>query len=192
MDPRDCELDEHSAESLEAAGSKTARKNVEILTGYSTAEPEGSDRKIDLRFLVSPVEIIGSERVEGVKIVRNELHKGDDGVVRPEPTDITDTIPCGLVFRSIGYRGVPLEGVPFDEKGGVDPQRGRPDRRWRRVRRGLDQARAQRDHRHQQARRAGDRRRVLEDVAAGRLLEPSRRRPGLARAAARPSASPTT
>src|SRR5215210_1181196 len=45
VDPRDCELDEHSAESLETAGSKTARKNVEILTGYSTDEPEGSERK---------------------------------------------------------------------------------------------------------------------------------------------------
>jgi len=124
VDPRDCELDEHSAESLEADGSKTARKNVEILTGYSTDEPQGSERRIDLRFLVSPVEILGSERVEGVRIVRNELHRGDDGVVRPEPTDITDTIPCGLVFRSIGYRGVPLEGVPFDDRRGVVPNQG--------------------------------------------------------------------
>ncbi|HLM27716.1 MAG TPA: FAD-dependent oxidoreductase [Thermoleophilaceae bacterium] len=124
VDPRDCELDEHSAESLEADGSKTARKNVEILTGYSTDEPQGSERRIDLRFLVSPVEILGSERVEGVRIVRNELHRGDDGVVRPEPTDITDTIPCGLVFRSIGYRGVPLKGVPFDDRRGVVPNQG--------------------------------------------------------------------
>jgi len=124
VDPRDCELDEHSAESLETQGSMTARKNVEILTGYSTTEPKGSDRRIDLRFLVSPVEILGSERVEGVRIVRNELHRGDDGVVRPEPTDLTDVIPCGLVFRSIGYRGVPLDGVPFDERRGVIPNEG--------------------------------------------------------------------
>jgi len=124
VDPRDCELDEHSAESLETQGSMTARKNVEILTGYSTTEPKGSDRRIDLRFLVSPVEILGTERVEGVRIVRNELHRGDDGVVRPEPTDLTDVIPCGLVFRSIGYRGVPLDGVPFDERRGVIPNEG--------------------------------------------------------------------
>ena len=106
------------------------------------------------------MEIIGSERVEGVKIVRNELHKGDDGVVRPEPTDITDTIPCGLVFRSIGYRGVPLEGVPFDEQAGVIPNEGGRIGGGRRVRGGLDQARPQRDHRHQQARRPGDGRRA--------------------------------
>jgi len=121
VDPRDCELDEHSAESLETEGTKTARKNVEILTGYSTSEPTGSERRIDLRFLVSPVEILGDERVEGVRIVRNELHRGDDGVERPEPTDITDVIECGLVFRSIGYRGVPLDGVPFDERRAVIP-----------------------------------------------------------------------
>ncbi len=124
VDPRDCELDEHSAESLEAEGTKTARRNVEILTGYSTAEPAGSDRRIDLRFLVSPVEILGEERVEGVRIVRNELRRGDDGVMRPEPTDVTDVIECGLVLRSIGYRGVQLDGVPFDERRGVIPNEG--------------------------------------------------------------------
>jgi len=124
VDPRDCELDEHSAESLNTEGTKTARKNVEILTGYSTSEPTGSDRRIDLRFLVSPVEILGEERVEGVRIVRNELHRGDDGVERPEPTDMTDVIECGLVFRSIGYRGVPLDGVPFDERRAVIPNEG--------------------------------------------------------------------
>jgi ferredoxin/flavodoxin---NADP+ reductase len=117
VDPADCELDEHSAESLEGEGNITARKNVEILTGYSTAEPTGSEHEIHLRFLVSPVEILGSERVEGVRIVRNEL----DEAQRPRPTDITDTIECGLVFRSIGYRGVPLEGLPFDEQRAVIP-----------------------------------------------------------------------
>jgi ferredoxin--NADP+ reductase len=126
VDPADCELDEHSAQSLEGEGNMTARKNVEILTGYSTAQPSGSEHRIHLRFLVSPVEILGSEAVEGVRIVRNELHRGEDGVVRPEPTDLTDVIECGLVFRSIGYRGVPLDGVPFDEQGGVVPnERGR-------------------------------------------------------------------
>ena len=120
VDPADCELDEHSAQSLEGEGNITARKNVEILTGYSTAEPSGSEHKIHLRFLVSPVEILGSERVEGVRIVRNRL----DDAQRPQPTDITDTIDCGLVFRSIGYRGVPLEGVPFDEGKAVIPNEG--------------------------------------------------------------------
>ncbi|MDQ3587726.1 MAG: FAD-dependent oxidoreductase [Actinomycetota bacterium] len=124
VDPRDCELDVQSAESLEAEGTMTARKNVEILAGYSTAEPSESGRRIDLRFRVSPVEILGVERVEGVRTVRNELHRDDDGVIRPHATGITDVIECGLVFRSIGYRGVPLEGVPFDERRGVIPNDG--------------------------------------------------------------------
>jgi len=117
----DCELDPLSAESIEGDGHLTARKNVEILRDYSAKPPRGSDRRIVLRFLVSPVEILGDDRVEGIRIVRNELHRDDDGVLRPRPTDQTEELPCGLVFRSIGYRGVPLPGVPFDERRGVIP-----------------------------------------------------------------------
>ena len=74
-----------------------------------------------LRFLVSPVEIVGEGKVEAIRIVRNELHPDDDGSLRPRPTGQTEEIPCGLVFRSIGYRGVPLPGVPFDERSCVIP-----------------------------------------------------------------------
>ena len=42
------------------------------------------------------------------------------------PTDELEVIPCGIVFRSVGYRGVALPGVPFDEARGDDPERGRP------------------------------------------------------------------
>ena len=124
VDPKDCRLDPLSAESIEGEGNLTARRNVEILTGYSTREPVGRPRRIRLRFLVSPVEILGSERVEGIRIVRNELHRDDDGVLRPRPSGVTEELECGLVFRSIGYRGVPLPDVPFDERRGVIPNDG--------------------------------------------------------------------
>ncbi len=178
VDPADCELDEHSAESLEGKGNITARRNVEILTGYSTAEPTGSEHRIHLRFLVSPVEILGSERVEGVRIVRNELHRGADGRVRPEPTDISDVVECGLVFRSIGYRGVPLEGVPFDEQRAVIPNdAGRVSDThggtggeyvvgW--IKRGPSGIIGTNKRDAQETVDA-----LLEDVAAGRLLQPS-------------------
>ncbi len=124
VDPGDCELDPLSAESIEGEGHITARKNVEILRGYAAKEPTGKDRRIVLRFLVSPVEILGDARVEGIRIVRNELYPDDDGSLRPRPTEQTEEIPCGLVFRSIGYKGVPLPGVSFDERRGVVPNDG--------------------------------------------------------------------
>ena len=121
VEAQDCDLDPLSSEWLEAEASSTARKNVEILRDYSAREPVGRDRKIVLRFLVSPVEILGDGKVEAIRIVRNELYRADDGTLRPRATETTETIPCGLVFRSIGYKGVPLPGVPFDEAAGVIP-----------------------------------------------------------------------
>jgi ferredoxin--NADP+ reductase len=120
----DCDLDPLSAESIEGEGHLTARKNVEILRDYSATPPAGRERRIVLRFLVSPVEILGDGKVEGIRIVRNELHQEEDGSLRPRPTEQTEEIPCGLVFRSIGYRGVPLPGLPFDERKGVIPNDG--------------------------------------------------------------------
>ena len=126
VDAKDCELDPDSEASIAGEGHLTARKNVEILRDYSSREPVGKDRRIVLRFLVSPVEVLGEDKVEGVRIVRNELYRADDGSLRPRPTDATEEIPCGLVLRSIGYKGVPLPGLPFEERRGVIPNdRGR-------------------------------------------------------------------
>jgi len=122
VDPRDVEIDPLSREWLEGdEADATARKNVDILSGYSSREPAGKRRRIVLRFLVSPVEILGGERVEGIRICRNELQRDGSGALRARATDATDDLPCGIVFRSIGYKGVPLEGLPFDERLGVIP-----------------------------------------------------------------------
>jgi ferredoxin/flavodoxin---NADP+ reductase len=126
VDADDCRLDSLSAESIEGEGHLTARKNVEILTGYAQRRPSGKSKQITLRFLVSPVEIVGDDKVEAIRIVRNELQPSEDGSLRARPTDSIETIPCGLVFRSIGYRGVPLPDLPFDERRGTIPnERGR-------------------------------------------------------------------
>jgi ferredoxin--NADP+ reductase len=124
VDPRDMELDEHSRLAIEAEGELTHRRNVEILTGYSQAEPTGRPKRIELRFLVSPVAIKGDGKVEAIEIVRNELYRDADGRLRARSTEQHETIECGLVFRSIGYRGVPLPGVPFDESHAVIPNEG--------------------------------------------------------------------
>jgi ferredoxin/flavodoxin---NADP+ reductase len=125
VDPGDAELDQLSQAFIESdAASGTAKKNVKIISEYSRRVPEGKRRRIVLRFLVSPVEILGRERVEGIRIVHNELTEDDSGALRPRPTGTTEELECGLVFRSIGYRGTALEGVPFDEGRAVIPNDG--------------------------------------------------------------------
>jgi len=122
VDPGDAELDPLSKAFIESeAAHTTAKKNVEILSGYAQREPLGKRRRIVLRFLVSPVEILGSERVEGIRFVHNELVDGEDGSLRPRATELSEELDCGLVFRSIGYRGTRVPGVPFDEKRCVIP-----------------------------------------------------------------------
>jgi len=121
VDPRDMRLDQASIESIEGDGDLTARKNVEILTEYSTRNEVDKPKRVSLRFLVSPTAINGSDKVEQIELVRNELKVEDNGSIRPHATDQTETLDCGLVLRSIGYRGVALEGVPFDERSATIP-----------------------------------------------------------------------
>lgn len=120
--PREeAQLDALSEQALaESADRGTARK-VEIIQQYAEQEPAGKSRKLIFRFLVSPTEIIGDEngRITHMRLVHNELYKTDAGTLRPRPTDRYETIPVGLVFRSIGYLGVPLPGVPFNDSWGV-------------------------------------------------------------------------
>jgi ferredoxin/flavodoxin---NADP+ reductase len=99
----------------------TARHNVEILRDYAQRPPRGATRRIVLRFLLSPVELVGDEhgRLSAVRLARNELVAGSEGALRAQRTEELETIPAGLVLRAIGYRGLPLPGVPFDEAGGV-------------------------------------------------------------------------
>jgi len=126
VDPADLELDPASAHALEEDRER-ARRNYDLLQEFAAHAPDGRPRRIVLRFLVSPLAILGEDRVEAVEIVRNELVE-DDGRLVARPTGETETIPAGLVLRSVGYKGVPLPGVPFDERTGTIPNdRGRAE-----------------------------------------------------------------
>jgi len=118
VDPAELELDPASESELEAA-PPTVKRNVEHLRSYAARAPEGKPRAIRLRFLRSPVAILGEERVEAIELVRNELVDG-----RAKPTQDREVIECGIVFRSVGYRGIPLQGVPFDERSCTVPNDG--------------------------------------------------------------------
>ena len=118
VEPGDLELDPASTAELEAA-PPTVRRSVDHLREYAERDPAGKPRAIRLRFFRSPVAILGDGRVEAIELVRNELVDG-----RAIPTDETETIECGIVFRSVGYRGVPLPGVPFEDGSGTMPNDG--------------------------------------------------------------------
>ena len=122
VDAAELELDPASEAALET--DTNARRNIEVLREFAAREPAGKPRAVRLRFGVSPVSILGDERVDGVEVVRNRLVADERGRVRAEPTGERELIPCGLVFRSVGYHGVPIGELPFDEASGTMPNDG--------------------------------------------------------------------
>jgi ferredoxin--NADP+ reductase len=120
VDPADLELSETSRAELELEGKDAANRNMEILREFAEREPSGADRRIVLHFCKSPKEIRGTEGVEGVVFEKNEL-TGEPGAQKPRGTGETELRECNIFFRSIGYHGVPIEGVPFDDQRGIIP-----------------------------------------------------------------------
>ena len=122
VDPAEAELDEVSREFVESEDcDPTNRRNVEIFSDFARREPEGKRRRIVLRFMRSPVEIRGDRSVESIVVGRNRLERTAEGRVRAVDTGEREEIECGLVLRSIGYKGVGLDGLPFDDAAGVIP-----------------------------------------------------------------------
>jgi ferredoxin--NADP+ reductase len=102
--------------------STNAERNLAVLRDFATRAREGKPRRVVFRFFRSPVAILGEGRVEGIELVRNELDENERAV----PTEERETLPCGLVFRSVGYHGVELPDVAFDTASGTIPnERGR-------------------------------------------------------------------
>jgi ferredoxin/flavodoxin---NADP+ reductase len=122
VDAAELELDPASAAWLESEdASPTVRRNVAMLREFASRRPAGKSHRVALRFSRSPVEVLGDRDgpVTGLRVVRNRLEPDPRGGVRAVATGEQEVIPCGLVIRSIGYRGRPLPGVPFDERRGL-------------------------------------------------------------------------
>ncbi len=122
VEPADLELDPASAAALE--GDAMAERNLAVLRQVAAGTPEGKPRSLHLRFLTSPVALLGDGRVEAVEVVRNRLEAGADGRISAVATEERETIPCDIVLRSVGYLGVGIDGLPFDERRGVIPNDG--------------------------------------------------------------------
>jgi ferredoxin--NADP+ reductase len=122
VDPADVELDELSRAWLASPHAEPKHaKNVDILRSYAQRPPQGKPKRVIVRFLVSPLRIDGQGCVEQLTVVKNALVAAPNGDVKARATDQTETLPVGLVFRSVGYTGVALPDVPFDSQRGVIP-----------------------------------------------------------------------
>jgi len=107
-----------------AAAGKTAKQNINVLRDYAKRSPRPGHRRIVLRFMTSPIEIKGEGRVERIVLGRNELVTDANGRVSANDTGEREELPVQLVVRSVGYRGVPTPGLPFDEKTATIPNSG--------------------------------------------------------------------
>ncbi len=119
--PEEVALDDLSRAALEKSQDRATHRKLELLQRYAAPRATTKPRQLLIRFLVSPVELLGNAhgQVAAVRLVQNVLYPTEAGTLRPHPTEHYETVPVGLVFRSVGYRGVPLPDVPFDERWGV-------------------------------------------------------------------------
>jgi len=98
----------------------TQRRNVEVLRGWAATPPRGAARRIHLRFFLRPVELLADSGRVGVVRFERTVPDGHGGVTG---SGRHEDIEAQLVLRSVGYRGVPLEGLPFDPRTGTVPHR---------------------------------------------------------------------
>ncbi len=107
-----------------AAAGKTTKQNIKVLRDYAARAPRPGHRRIVFRFFTSPIEIKGDGKLESIVLGRNELVTDESGRVAAKDTGEREELPVQLVVRSVGYRGVPTPGLPFDEKGATIPNTG--------------------------------------------------------------------
>jgi len=113
--PEELELDERSAASI--AGEPALLKNLEVLREFAARPLTGKPRRVHIRFLVSPVAMLGEGRVQKIRLEKNRLDENLNAVGTGE----FEELEVGLVLRSVGYKGVPLPEVPFDSRRGIIP-----------------------------------------------------------------------
>jgi NADPH-dependent glutamate synthase beta subunit-like oxidoreductase len=115
VDAADLELDPGAEER--AAADRNVTRNLAVLRGWADHTPEPGRTRLRLRFFGRPVRLLGEERVNGVEVERTAV----DGDGRAMGTGELDVLPADLVVRSVGYRGIPLPGLPVDEHRGTVP-----------------------------------------------------------------------
>ncbi|MCK5082239.1 MAG: FAD-dependent oxidoreductase, partial [Candidatus Omnitrophica bacterium] len=122
VDPKDLEISEASQVELDDPKNAANRKNFELLKTYSTREPSGKPKKFVIHFLESPAELAGDGKLQKLILEKNEL-VGEPGKQKSKGTGVKSEMKCDILFRSVGYRGIAIEGVPFHEAWGIFPNK---------------------------------------------------------------------
>ncbi len=110
-------------ELLRDAGDGSHPLRAQLLRELADRAQRGCAKRLVLRFLASPVAILGHGRVTGLTLVRNRLAVDGTGTLRAEPTDDVQELSAGLVLRSIGYRAAAPSSLPWDPSTGTVPNR---------------------------------------------------------------------
>jgi ferredoxin/flavodoxin---NADP+ reductase len=105
VQPAELALDE--ASEAELASNAVARRNLDVLRAWSERAPQGRPRRLHLRFGLRPAAICGDACVTEMQFAHG--------------TGQSVHVPADMVLRSVGYRGVPIPGLPFDDQRGVVP-----------------------------------------------------------------------
>jgi ferredoxin/flavodoxin---NADP+ reductase len=105
LDGVDVVVDPAALEGIGDIDDKAVARNVEVFRGWSTRSPSGAPRRVIFHFFARPTAILGADAVEALRVERA------DGT--------TEDLEVQLVLRSAGYRGVPMDGLPFDDEAGT-------------------------------------------------------------------------
>ncbi|HHO55252.1 MAG TPA: NADP oxidoreductase, partial [Trueperaceae bacterium] len=119
VDKEDLVLDEESQKVAE--NDRAISKQLTELANYAQRKPEGKARRVHIKFLASPTEIKGESKVEAIVLEKNRLEPTPSGYINAVGTGQFETLPVDMVLRSVGYRGVKLPDISFDEKRGIIP-----------------------------------------------------------------------
>jgi ferredoxin--NADP+ reductase len=116
LDPKELALDETSRERL-ATADPVVRRNFEVLQAWAERPPSGRPRRVHMRFMLRPVEVLGDVEVSGLRLERTRL----DRAGLATGTGETCTVDASMILCAVGHRGVSIPGVPVDEQTGVIP-----------------------------------------------------------------------
>ena len=121
---KEVELDELTSRNLLDNPNRSIEKKVEMLKEFSNIS-KSKQKSLTIRFLLSPAELLSDDNgnVKGLKLIKNKLIESDDGSIRAKATDEFEVLDVDMVFRSIGYYGIPLPGIPFNENWGIIPNK---------------------------------------------------------------------
>jgi len=118
----DATLDPLSAEWLAREGARSQQRNVKFVQECAARGAGTKPKQLICRFLVAPTELLGEDgHLQTVRVQHMQLVADADGTPRPKPRGTSEDLRADLLFKAIGYRGVPLPGVPFDERKGIVP-----------------------------------------------------------------------